>query len=669
MVEKKQMKIAVVGKSAAGKSAFIRSFSDSPELIDSVGDGQTTRCYTEYEFLLDSGAAPEAEALVVSKKEFRERRASRASEQMLKEYQSSQAESGIGERVRQELRKPILEDDIKNILLYDEAFFRINEFTFLDDGIVLRAEEEFEGFKRDVMRDEQEKDREEKKDQEWLFENLCRFYEKIYDLIINALKNTYHEATFFYEDENSMCFRFPISDKNGKLLSRLLKVDKEKKSLTGIMSKVRVVSRLNEKYRECIKKSIPNLESVTLIDTYGLDHSKVADEEILKKRYDDMLNRDYPDISAVFFVARLTHAAPSDFKEALLTLYRAKAEVMAYVVGTHIDENLTDNCDEEEVNWLYCGDKTKYKAPHLQGKIWEELESGKNLAVTLYRKGVPETLARKRCEVMRKRFAPFCGDPAKMTGNIDYRSVNLTSIEALFHSISLQEHLGEGIVSVAKIRNGISAPDIPEEFAERYIEEVRRQFKELYIKTWSRTRGKVRENLESYIMGFYGTTVNATWGNALRGAFWQTFSRESGKEGGGRMLSNALGMEEAEKVAFDEIMNQACKELVCPACHAGKWYSDEFDCRPCAAEQRKVELCIWNSFIRAAGFEAFRQQKKYFRVIDWLNTLHSFLDEDGELKREIAGKIRTVMEEWVIPRCEKHNEELIARNNETDNNF
>ncbi len=44
-------KIAVIGKSSAGKSAFIKSFSSTPEYINSVGRGQTTRAYAEYRFL------------------------------------------------------------------------------------------------------------------------------------------------------------------------------------------------------------------------------------------------------------------------------------------------------------------------------------------------------------------------------------------------------------------------------------------------------------------------------------------------------------------------------------------------------------------------------------------------------------------------------------------
>lgn len=498
------MKIAIVGESAAGKSAFIRSFSDSSGLIDSVGEGQTTRCYTEYKFLTDGEVKAEAEAQVVSRKEFGERRADRAIKKLLEDYPASQTEAGVREWVRQEFCDSVFEDSIKEILLHDRALFRIEEFVFLDEGIVFRAGEEFERFKQSIMhageecREGQEKDEDEKNaGEEWLFVNLCGFYEKIYDLIINALKGRYHKASFFSEEENSMGFHFPISEEKSKLLSCLLKVDEVGNSLTEILSKVRLVSRLNEKYRECIKSTNPDLESVTLIDTYGLDHGEVAGRDVLEKRYDDMLNRDYPDVSVVFFVARLTYSAPSGFKEGLWTLYRTRPDVMAYVVGTHIDENLTGVCDEEVQNWLCSGDKTKYRAPHLQGKIWEELEGGKKLIAMLHRKDVPETLARKRCEVMRRRFAPFCGKPDGQAGYIDYESVNITSVKSLFDSIALQEHMGEGIVSVAKIRNGISSSGISEEFAEKFIEETRKQFKELYIRTWGRTRGKVRENLDS----------------------------------------------------------------------------------------------------------------------------------------------------------------------------
>ena len=656
-MEKKRMKIAVVGRSATGKSAFIRSFSNSSSLIDSEGEGQTTRCYTEYEFLTDGGAVPEAEAQIVSKEEFGKRRADRALEQMLQEHQISRAKMGIIEWLRQEFLNLDYEDNIKEILLCDKAFFRIEEFTFLDEGITIRAGKVFDSFKQEIIRnrEEPEEDREEEANQkEWLADKLCGFYEKIYDLIIAALKGSYQGKPFFSGEGKDMCFHFSVSGETGELLSRFLKVDESGNSLTGILTKVRVVSDLNEKYRECIRKSAPNVESVTLIDTYGLNHSKVADRDVLEKRYDDVLNRDYPDISAVFFVVKLIPDAPSDFKEAILTLYRTRPDVMVYVVGTHIDESLDGGCDEEGKNWLYCGDRTKYRAPRLRGKIWEELENDNKLVVTLQKEGIPKTMAKKRCEIMRRRFAPFCGKPGKQTGNIDYESVNVTSVKALFDSIVLQEHLGEGQISIAKISNGISAPEIQEEFAKRFLEETRRQFSELYIKTAGRTRGKVRENLENYITGYYGTTVNATWGKAFRGAFRQTFSLESG----GRMLSDAFGMEGAEKIAFDEIMNRACGETLRPACCSCVGYNDEYDCGQCGREQKEIEGCIWNSFMRAAGYEMFGKRNAYSRVIDWLNEMHAFPDEDGELKKEIAGRIKAILKEWIIPQCRNRNDEI-----------
>lgn len=52
MIEKSaNISIAVIGKSAAGKFAFIKSFSKYPEYISSEGQGQTTRSYSEYCFI------------------------------------------------------------------------------------------------------------------------------------------------------------------------------------------------------------------------------------------------------------------------------------------------------------------------------------------------------------------------------------------------------------------------------------------------------------------------------------------------------------------------------------------------------------------------------------------------------------------------------------------
>lgn len=655
------IKIAVIGKSSAGKSAFIKSFSSTPGYINSVGKGQTTRAYAEYRFLSNyDDSFPYVVAEISTQTMFSDNRVAQVTDKFREIHDY---DLGGIDWIKSQFEDEIYEKRIKNTMLYSDDFFNIREFVFLDDGIVEKAEIQFEQFKQETLQqpgknnDENDEENNTKEGREIsLTDCLIKFYKSIYDLIIRALDAAYKENPIYVRENGILYFRFLVNDETRELFSWLLKVDEyTKKSLTGIVSKVKVNCGLNEKYKENLAEL--NIKSISLIDTYGLDHSESIDKRVLVERYNKIFNKDYPEISIAFLVEALHTGSSNEFKKSITTLYEVKPEIMTYIVGTYIDEN--ENELIHRTDWLYSEDKTIYDAPRLNGKVQHILEENTDLLATLKDQDISASMAKKRCEIMQKRFAPFCGNLDSRATVIDYERVNVVSVKALFSSIIDKEHLGDGYIQIDKVMQGISDTAMLEVFSEHFIKNVILRFKQIYELSASRTRWKIRENLEQYILGFDGTTLDATWKRTFRDAFNLTFTKQIKINEKKVMLSDVFQIEGNSKVAFDEVipaiysflLKRKCKKEQVVPC-----YINEIDCRECAEKNLVVGDCIWNTFMTAASYEAFKERKRFIKVIDWLEDLHKFSNKDfGVLCSEITNQLKSVMQEQLLLLCREHN--------------
>lgn len=665
----KYLKIAVIGRSSAGKSAFIKSFSSKPEYINSVGKGQTTRSYAEYLFIINyNDDYPYVEAEIATSKSFSEDRL----EQVLDKFKDKKDyKEGDIAWFKQQFDNEILKERMKKYLLHSNDFFNINEFQFLDQDIVDWSDKEFENLVLEILaierketdRCEDDKESDAKKKLE-VGNILDSFFKKVYNYIIKRLIGYYKETKYLFIDNNTISFKFNIEDEETKqLFSWILKVDDiTHNSLTGIISKVRVRSGMNEDYADILKKL--GLSNISLIDTYGLDHSDNISEKNLVERYHKIFNKDYPDISIAFFVEALHTGASNEFKRAITTLYEIKPEIMTYVVGTHIDENEKELFEKEE--WLFSEDKKQVSrddVPHLNGKVQDIVDDDTDFLAILLEQGISESMAKKRCDVMQRRFAPFCGDLDKITGEIDYKRGNNTSIKALFTSIIEKEHLGDAYIQIDKIGNTDSFCKIINKFSIKFIENVRLRFAEIYEDSASRTRWKIHENLEQYILGFNGTTIDATWLRVLRDAFNMTFTKQIQIDGKMQMLSDVLGIEGNSKVAFDELLATFSPYLLRRSCMKEDCinsFIDEIDCSECAKESKRVDGCIWSTFINAATYKAFKEREHYTRVTDWLNALHRFEHTD-KLNEEVAKQFEDIINKYFIPLCRLHNIRIASK--------
>lgn len=667
-----KLKIAVIGKSAAGKSAFIRTFSSTPDYINSVGRGQTTRAYAEYLFIRDyKEDFPQVEADLVTQTMFCESRITQVLSK-IKDLRNSEEDKDI-DWLKKQFTKSLYKQRIKEILLYSTDFFDIREFSFLDNDIIKWSDEEFDAFEKDIVLEKDnekatnEEHQEEKGKKETEVDDvLYKFFRRVYDRIISAIKETYEDSSILYVDNNIYHFKFCINNEETKnIFTMLLKVDEDYKSLTGIVSKVRVTSGINKKYLD--ELNCLNISSISLIDTYGLDHSENTKDEVLIERYNRIFNKDYPEISVVFFVEALHAGASNEFKKAITILYQVKPEIMTYVIGTYIDENEKELLGKEE--WLFSEEKKKDDAPRMNGRVQQILNNDTDLQATLLDQGISESMAKKRCEIMQKRFAPFCGNLDGITSEIDYEQANIVSVKSLFTSIVEKEHLGDGYIHIDTVLEGILQESILDTFSKRFIENVKKGFVQVYGFSASRTRWKIRENLENYILGFMGTTLDATWKRVFKDAFNMTFTKVINIDGKMQMLSDVLKMEGNSQIAFDEIIATIAPFLLRRRCQREEYLSAsvyEIECGKCAMHQTKVDNCIWNAFINAASFEAFKERGNYNKVIDWLNELHKF-EQMSNLEEIVTKQLQGILIEKLVPLCRQHNMRIACKKIKSSN--
>lgn len=648
------IKIAVIGKSSAGKSAFIRSFSSQPQYINSVGNGQTTRAYAEYLFLkrFDS-EFPIVEAKIIPINEFVENRITQVLDKLKKEI-NLMSEYNLS-WIKEQFDDEMYNEQIKEILLFSEDFFDVHEFLFIDTEILNKVDLHYENFKLEIN----EKIDKGKNSEDELIETLGSFYKDIYKTLLNSIETKFNDTDIYIKENHLYYFRFPVNEERKELFSLLLKVNNvgnTKKSLSSIVAKIHVTSQLNSKYMQWLKDV--EFDTITLIDTYGLDHSESIEKNMLIERYNKIFNKDYPEVSVAFLVEALHSTSSSDFKSAIKTIYEVKPKIMTYIIGTYIDENEDEIIDKKD--WLFSEIKSFDNTPNLNGKVLQTLKADTNLKATLFRNGISKSMAEKRCEVMKKRFAPFCGNDAKLrltdNSRIDYAKVNNVSIKSLFTSITSKEHLGDGYIEIDKILNGINNSNTVDKFANIFIEKATNRFREINSMTAPRTRGKLRQNLQNYILGFEGSTIDATWVRVFRDAFNETFTKEVTIDNKRTTLSSEWNMEGNSKIAFDEIIKLIYPymfSLKCESKNKLNIYQSEINCEKCANTRQSLDNCIWNIFINAANIDFFKSCNCYTQVIDWLNNLHSFSSKD--IDKPVSKLFKQIMSKQLILMCRERN--------------
>jgi hypothetical protein len=692
------VRAAVIGESASGKSEFIRSLSKHPELIESVGEGQTTRSYAEYDFVVTQDDKPLVASIwLLSEKEFVRRRVEQVNAQLLKLDESEEVSlPWIVEQIRE------YTDDINNIFLYSTDFFDIKEFCFLSETLVTEIRNKFESM-CDFILSAQENDisvrppawmNDLNKNTSYFDERLdsspeviqedpdsqeSRFLEKVYETFFAFVYQNICPAMDDYlckklgqelREKDAPLF-FNITFDNKDVLALFLKVIKSNEqrsrlSLSGMVSKIKISGSIGRQYYEEIKDL--GINSVLLVDTYGLDHEQSPDTEYLENRYQQIFNNDYPDLAAVLFIKKIQSSADTTFSNELKALYTVKPNLMTYVVGTHIDEQ-DPNLLKTQKDWLLSKKKGP-DYPAFGGKVMELIYDNVTIANGLKRNKVPASLADNRLEVMRSRFAPFCGKTNSLTDKeliCIMKDMNIVSVSSVISSIFDREHLGSGYINIDALCAQLEDTDTLIPFAQKFIENVIQRFHNLYSSAGPRTKWRIRVNLEEKkVLGYHGSMTDATWYRAFNDAYNLTFTKQILIETKRVTLSDKYNLQGNEKLAFDELMTGFFLFAFRKGCQLEERLSPwqhELNCSryPGCCEQN---TCMWSMLLDRFYTLDFKKynQSNYNRVVDWLNANHDFSKKcDDSFYLNWSRLFLTRMNDDFIKLCRNHNLKVAAK--------
>ncbi len=699
----KDINIAVIGKSAAGKSAFIKSFSNFPDLINSEGTGQTTRSYAEYRFLVrEENVIPQVNVKLMTKEEFVSVKCSQAFRKIKK---MSQEQKISFEWLNEQYNDDSYKEEIDTIIIHADDFFNIDELSFLDNNVCVEklndlynefvdilnsfytqdSSIKYNCFSKEAQKNvlmimnryySKEYTQEYPEDdiesrEESAFENLLRvMYEEMYEIIISTIKKVYINTPILSEKNNILYFDFEISSEYSEILGLFLKVVKEeesevKKSFTGIVSKVKIISRIADAYLEVLKHS--DIRSIILVDTYGLDHDKILDDTVLKERYNRIFNVDYPDITTVFFIEALHQGASNDFINSIKVLYSQRPDIMTYIIGTYIDEHSPNILDKNR-EWLLSEDKyiDGVQIPELNGKAIDFIYKKVDILNTLKKNNVYPTLAKKRIEVMRKRFGVFCGKILEESEQRDlFKEINAITIGSIFNSIVDREHLGDGYIDINKILSTIDKSESIDKILRYMIGKITERFSYIYGVAGPRTKWRIRTNLEKYKLGFTGNTLDATWFRVFNDAYNESFTKQIKLDGKFTCLSDEFGCAGNEKIAFDELLNTYFPLLFARKCENGNnlsLWQHELSCIQCSEEKEFNPGCLWGIIINAIGKSEFNNRYRYDTVASWLCNMHNLKSKvNDQFYMKLKELFIENMKEKFVPLCREHNARIAGK--------
>lgn len=494
-------KILVIGGSGAGKSSFIRTFAMNYNLIDSSGDGQTTRSDIEYQFFIKP-TSPKLTVTLLSKEDFVEKMIKQIEVSLLslclwillgKKYD---IENEIDIVIKGFLRRLNQNSEKKQISEFINKWYEINEKNSDDKykelmdlnydliDILFDAKNElctlnFDETLADIEKNELKKillvckgffkhteydflDEKNSQEIEKLFYEIFKNVTKaelisaIKDISIQTKKeNTLIEK--FYKELYSK-IRTQISNhyncSGNKILLELLDFNKQRQnkydivcllkvvdgfSLTSMVSKTLIEDMFNNHY-SWIMDGL-NIKEICLIDTCGLDHVETGEPpvEIIKEAF----AKRNDDIKTVFYVKKLDSGRPTELERIIPAIYKVQSNAAVYCILNGADilypmHNFQDIITFNEMKEV--PNSIKYLLSE-EGRT-DIIQSIKEKTLINGR-----CIGEGRCKILYsvlvKNLIPYCSKIENSTFNKN----NKYYIKHLFNSIAVEEHLGLDLIT------------------------------------------------------------------------------------------------------------------------------------------------------------------------------------------------------------------------------
>lgn len=503
----------VIGKSGHGKSEFILSLikDEQRQQIPASGEGQTTRTSMEYNIFNYSEQELKIAVSLKDKEQFIDERIGGLNGFFI---QKSANTTRFGKENFMKL--------FYKQLLFDNAFFSIEEFSestkeavvlacenlfnaknirfitnenskedskllncpiennWYDDSKRLLSNEDVKKIKVASIQIDEDGNDDSKKTESYILQDLIEnFYKFVFDKCLDELKN--------YINENNIDLK-DISKLGSKEISKFLKTQENEISFSSLVNKICIESAFAEQYKELISEL--NVEKLTLVDTYGLDHAEQITSEPLKLRYQKLFRQDYPQISSVLYLRDIANDdSPSELKTNIPTIFEVAPEIVSFVVFSKIDK--LDSVDIK-------GKKAYKNIEEICDDIGLNLEDS----------GVSEVLIKNRIMLLKKsRFGYASKIPHDK--KTDLSDLNLKTLSGIFKSIINKEHLGTHFVSIDKL---MTAKEKVLKGSDIFTQEIDSSFF-----GWpGRTLGATRRKLQNGELGFKSCTMGSTlWSDVI----------------------------------------------------------------------------------------------------------------------------------------------------------
>jgi len=674
-------KVLVIGGSGAGKSSFIKTFALNSNLIDSSGDGQTTRTDIEYKFSI-SNEKPKITVTLLNKENFINKMMKQIEIPLLsfcfwlllnEKYKiDSNIDIAIKSRLRKlnecsyantkiatlintwyelneknndDKRKKLIDlnyDFISVLLDNENGLCSVNlDVTLADMGkndlkkILLTCKGFFSHEEFNFLDGENSQAIESIFDK--IFENITikKFIESIIDSEENIKNENNMVGMFFskiYEKLQPQIFEYYQCKSNtfsldllesNKLKSQsigyLLKVI-DKSSLTSMLSKVVIEDMFNNRYSWIMANL--KIKEIWLIDTCGLDHVEKGETpvEIIKEAF----SKRNDDIKTVFYIKKLDSGRPTELEQIIPAIYKAQSNAAVYCILNGADilygmHKAQDIISFDDV--LKCPNSIKYLLSE-EGKT-DIMQSIKEKTL-INGHGIGEGRCKILCSVLTKNLIPYCSRIENKTFDFN----NEHYIKRLFNSIAVEEHLGLDFITEEVIKF-VENSEFDVELKECLAEVFRRASIINWTSStsghghWALKKANI-DRIEKYELGYY-RSYDDRWSMHFKDAYQSVFSVFENNIG---IVDKLFGQQLNIKNCYDKLesilIDFKDDFFGCPQNEIYKIVpttNNEIDCAGCS------QKCFRKLLIKMYDSNSYQYSLKYDGKISretWLNEICNF---------------------------------------------
>lgn len=682
----------LIGKSGAGKSAFAKTFLKNTSIFDSTGQTRTTRSTIKYKIHLYC-KTPKIRVQLFNKKDFINFRLKRCYEilEAKYKYSTSVTSTKVGEMENEKYISfsscCLKKFEIANIAFANDAFFNYQEFMYLDDTIGQKIQKSFNivfGNESDNIKetyskeeyynicqqlkqtdqDEQDNDHNQNEDvdekfkKDYILDDLVSLlFGKIYEILLPYVNNRYN----FTKHQKEIEINGDLDPTLQELINYSLKVC-DNKSLTGFVKSVTIEDSVSDEYVKIFLGN--NMVSLTLLDTYGLDHAVQITPEALEKRLWE-ISQDNEDVDYIFYIRKLGSDAPSDLESIIPKIYTAHSRLRVYTIFTAIDENsiIVNEFDENGNCILNLLDlNEKHKIPAINYFVEEDnglVPTKHPIVESLISSKVSEPFAKNIYQNILDHLIPYCAKEDIEVRKL-YNKNNIYHVNLLFQALLNKEYLGKGLINIKYMEKTFKLGHEEENVKLKLIELLKSMFETASLNWYRgiyecgnwRTQQANIKCIREGVLGFSGTH-NHEWNERFYSSYNKVFSKLS-EDDFNLLFSTSEGLNDG--TAIQQLINNFGKVFL--GCPAGKTHFT-FPVKNIMCDSCNVNICFRSILLQAYAEGELKEHVNDTRV-DWLNARCDFGERFFKIQEEVYVLFIKEFSRVLIPEARAHNARKIA---------